>query len=132
LVKASEDVQSGRYYNKTLEQLDQISSVRDPGRPIPTEHEGDDEDEEEEVQEEGTDEVDERQEACEPSQARGDVVKGSAKSDRQQALEAEWGLYRSPAVSQQSPEEEDGDTDGGRNHDSPDVDDEDFMVSQEF
>lgn len=62
------------------------------------------------------------------SPARPDRKDGP-KTDRQQALEAEWGLYRSPVVSQQSPVEEEGDTDDERKHDSPDLDEEDFMVS---
>lgn len=124
VVKASEDVQQGRYYNETLEELDQSSLVRDRGVPRPADQEEEAEEEEEEPVE---DELDEPEEPEEDPRPRAEPEE--PKSGRQQALEAEWGLHRSPALSQQSPEEDDGDTDDGRNHDSPDLDEEDFVVS---
>lgn len=127
VVKASDEVQRSRHYNKTLEELDRVSLVRERGFSGPAEDEGAEEEEEEaEIPEDEAEESEEAVLSREESRIRDG---GGNKTDRQQALEAEWGLYRSPVVSQQSPEEEDGDTDDGRNHDSPDLDEEDFMVS---
>lgn len=57
-----------------------------------------------------------------------DMPQRDGKSDRQQAMEAEWGLYRSPALSQRSEEEEEAETDDERKRNSLDQDEEDFMV----
>lgn len=133
VTKASEDVQQGRHYNKTLEELDQNSLVRERG-DVGRSHEDDDdvgeeqEEEEEEERPQSGEEDEEKEEQAPPPDPEAEAKVGG-ESDRQQALEAEWGLYRSPAISQQSPEDDDGDTDDGRNHDSPDLDEEDFMVS---
>ena len=131
VTKASEDVQQGRHYNKTLEDLDRNLLIRYGGGASSTRDDDEEEEEEEggeKVHDEQVEQGVEEEEAAAPppSEVR---AKGGDKSERQQALEAEWGLYRSPAISQHSPEEDDGDTDDGRNHDSPDLDEEDFMVS---
>ena len=132
VAKASDEVQQGRHYDKTLEELDQRSLVRDRGGPIVSNHrdvaEGDGNEEEENEEEELPEDEPDHVGKLTASPARP-VRDEGPKTDRQHALEAEWGLYRSPAVSQQSPVEEEGDTDDERKHDSPDLDEEDFMVS---
>lgn len=86
-----------------------------------------DEAEEEEEEEELSIEDDGRHE--QPSTARADSDPSRPqKTDKQQAMEAEWGLYRSPMLSQKSEEEEDPETDDEHKRDSPDVDEEEFMV----
>lgn len=119
LVKASDKDQQGRYYDKSLEDIDSLLSARnhaDPSLVLP------EQDEEEELEEE--EEV-----TREPDLPASPIERGG-KSDRQQAMENEWGLYRNTTLSQKSEEDEEGDTDDERRRDSPDNDDEEeFMVS---
>lgn len=137
LTKPSEEVQQGRYYHKTLDQLDATTLVRDrSGHGLRHGAEGVDVEEEEEIAEEDEEPADE---ANEMRQGHDDMIVdegGSAgssaklqKTDRQQALEAEWGLYRSPVLSQKSEEEDASDTDNERKRDSPEIGDEEFVVS---
>jgi hypothetical protein len=125
LTKASEDDRQGRYYHKSLEELDKVSLVRDREGFAVLESRSSvaEEEEEEEMAEDfsGPDEqLAEMTEQQDPDRP--------PKTDRQQAMEAEWGLYRSPALSKNSEEEEDPETDEEHKRDSPDIDEEDFMV----
>lgn len=128
LTKASTDDQQGRYYHKTLDEIDNISLVRDRGGATSTQN-GSPGLEEEEEEEEAEMAADDIEQYNAPTDARDtESPAGPQKTDRQQAMEAEWGLYRSPVLSQKSDEDEDPETDDDRKHNSPDVDDEEFMV----
>lgn len=109
-----------------------MSVVRDRGtdQDIDEDEEEDEEDEEQEgiAQDENTAVEDIKQD--EQGNEGGQVVEAvPAKTGRQQALEAEWGLYRSPKLSQRSEEEDDEDTDNERRGVSHRSAEEDFMVS---
>jgi hypothetical protein len=115
LVYASDEDQQGRYYKKTLEEVDEISLVRDRGGPGGLH--GDQVDEEEEADEGGYDDDQaEEEDDQEDEPVRGDSkVKGdanrhekntqadSSKTEKSRTehqhllrLESEWGMYRSP------------------------------------
>jgi hypothetical protein len=126
LAKASETDQGGRYFNRSLDEIDSMSFVRDRGAGGPVDEE------DEEIEEEAEDPADEG-EAAQVAQGE-DVVSGimeagPPKTAGQQALEAEWGLYRSPKLSQRSEEDEEEDTDDERKGASHRLVEEDFMVS---
>jgi DNA ligase-4 len=128
LAKASETDQGGRYFNRTLEEIDQMSFVRDRGisQQIEEEEEEEEDGMEEDVKDEAEDVKPDEQLDNGPDTERD----GPAKTGRQQALEAEWGLYRSPQLSQRSEEEDDKDTDDERRGASHRSAEEDFMVSR--
>jgi hypothetical protein len=115
LAKASETAQAGSQYHRTLEQLD-AAIVRDQG-----------------IQEE----EEEEEESEEPPVAEPDVKEkkdeegardGPPKTDHQRAQEAEWGLYRSPQVSQNLDDEDEEETDDERRRDTLKSTEEDYMV----
>ncbi|WWD22515.1 hypothetical protein CI109_107008 [Kwoniella shandongensis] len=115
LVFASDEAQDDRYFNKTLEEIDGISLVRDR-----TGHEGDDEEEEEEEGDEyenGDRNGNDRSGADEPDDGHE-----LNKTQHQKEMEAEWGLHRSPGVAASAStsragsvkEESDTDSESGR------------------
>lgn len=124
MAKASETAQGGPHFEKTLEQFDQTTFVRDRGGRGQQEEQEEEEEDEEEYQEEtaatAEPDVKEEEEA---------VRDGPPKTDRQQALEAEWGLYRSPQLSQNVEDEDEEETDDERRRDTLKSTEEDFMVS---
>lgn len=115
-------MQDGRYFNKTLEELDQTSLVRDRGAGPSsgrqsTSLDGQEEEEDGEEEEYRDEYEDERAELASPeagSSSPGHRVRpspppaSSAKSSTQAKLEDEWGLYRdkSPTASQTTKGEE--------------------------
>ncbi|KAK8845565.1 hypothetical protein IAR55_006280 [Kwoniella newhampshirensis] len=83
LVYASEGAQGDRYFNKTLDEIDRLSLVRDR-----TGHEGDAENREEDDQD-----------GDKHSEAEGEGDEDNhdrSKTQHQREMEAEWGLHRSP------------------------------------
>ena len=128
MAKASETAQGGPHFEKTLEQIDQTTLVRDRGGQKREEQEEEEEDEEEE--EEDDEEYQEEPAAtAEPDIKEEEAVRdGPSKTDRQQALEAEWGLYRSPQLSQNVEDEDEEETDDERRRDTLKSTEEDFMV----
>ena len=87
MVYASESAKDGRYFHKTLLDLDQATLVRDRnGHPTSSYGSGDDEEDEED---QNVDEDDE------PVSALNKKAKGS-KTQRQTDLENEWGLSGQP------------------------------------
>lgn len=130
MAKASETAQGGPHFRKTLEQIDQTTFVRDRGGQQREEQEEEDEEEDEEEEEEDDEEYQEEPAAtAEPDIKEEEAVRdGPPKTDRQQALEAEWGLYRSPQLSQNVEEEDEEETDDERRRDTLKSTEEDFMV----
>lgn len=128
LLHASETDQEHRYYNKTLEEVDRLSLVRDrtgPQHDDARDQEGageDDAEEDEEAEEDGY--GDQTNEG--PVSARHDMAP-STKTRQQLDLEDEWGLTRSPARSDDYVSD-DGfvERDGGRS--VADHDDDEFSV----
>jgi hypothetical protein len=119
LAKASDTALGGPHFHKTLEQIDQTTLVRDRGGWDQRREPGEEEDEE--YQEEpAVPEIKEEEPARD----------GPPKTDRQQALEAEWGLYRSPQLSQNVEDEDEDETDDERRRDTLKSTEEDFMVCQ--
>jgi hypothetical protein len=109
-----------------LDEIDNMSFVRDRGAGGPV----DEEDEEiEEEEEDPADEGEAAQVAQDEEPVSGIIEDGPPKTAGQQALEAEWGLYRSPKLSQRSEEDEEEDTDDERKGASHPSVEEDFMVS---
>lgn len=95
LVYASEEAQEGRYYNKTLEQYDKISFVRDRTGETLFEEDGDADVEEEAMDDEDKDEIDmeEAREAKDRRMAREDLKeRESNRSLEQKKLQEAWGL----------------------------------------
>jgi DNA ligase-4 len=134
LAKASETDQGGRYYNRTLDEIDRMSLVRDRGRSRQAEEDVDEDEEEIEEEEEKEDKkLDIKDDKPKPElneKPDTDLVRETPKTDRQHALEAEWGLYRSPNPSQKVDDEDEEETDDERRKDtfrSTEVE-EDFMV----
>jgi hypothetical protein len=135
LAKASETDQGGRYYTRTLEEIDRMSLVRDRGRSMQAEEDVDEDEEEIEEEEEKEDKKldikDEKPKSELDEKPDTDFGREAPKTDRQNALEAEWGLYRSPNPSQKIDDEDEEETDDERRKDtfrSTEVE-EDFMVS---
>lgn len=122
LAKASETAQAGTQYNRTLEQLD-ASAERYPVDRVDPDEE-DEEYEDNEPSELEPDIKDEDHQVVE--EPRGDPPK----TDRQRGLEAEWGLYRSPQLSQNVDDEDEDETDDedGRRRDTLKSIEEDYMV----
>lgn len=140
MIHAGDNTVDGRYYNKTLEEYDKISLVRDrsgtKGRDKDGEVGADEEGEEEEVEEEeeeGEDEEYEEEFAPEEeeeeaddepgpssrSASKVDLVPQGKKTKEQIDLENEWGLYRD-----QSPDGESQATKGGEREEESDTEDE--------
>jgi len=121
LAKASETAQAGSQYNRTLEQLDASAERHPVDRVDPDEEDEEYEDEPNEPEPEIKDE--DHQVVEEP---RDDPPK----TDRQRGLEAEWGLYRSPQLSQNVDDEDEDETDDedGRRRDTLKSIEEDYMV----
>jgi hypothetical protein len=122
LVKASETAQAGSQFHRTLEQLDASVESR------PTERVDPDEEDEEYEDERNDPGPDIRDEAGDQAV---EVPRDDApKTDRQRGLEAEWGLYRSPQLSQNVDDEDEDDTDDeeGRRRDTLQSIEEDYMV----
>jgi hypothetical protein len=111
-----------------LDEIDSMSFVRDCGVGGAVDEE-DEEIEEEEEEEELADEGEAAQVAQGEDVVSGIIEDGPPKTAGQQALEAEWGLYRSPKLSQRSEEDEEEDTDDERKGASHRSVEEDFMVS---
>jgi hypothetical protein len=133
LAKASEAAQAGNQFYRTLEQLDasverQLDASVERHQIERTDVEG--EDEEEEGEEDGN----------EPAVNQPDIKENKAedkaprdalpKTAQQHALEAEWGLYRSPQLSQNVDDEDEEETDdeNERRRDTLKSPEEDFMV----
>jgi hypothetical protein len=123
LAKASETAQAGTQFKRTLEQLD-ASVERHPVDRLDPDEEN--EEYEDEPKEPEPDIKDEDQDQ---------VVEGARddppKTDRQRGLEAEWGLYRSPQLSQNVDDEDEDETDDeeGRRRDTLKSIEEDYMVT---
>ncbi|KGB77341.2 hypothetical protein CNBG_3179 [Cryptococcus deuterogattii R265] len=95
LVYASEEAQEGRYYNKTLEQYDKVSFVRDRTGETLFEEDGDADVEEEVMDDEDKDEIDmeEAREAKDRRMAKEDLKeRESNRSLEQKKLQEAWGL----------------------------------------
>jgi hypothetical protein len=122
LAKASDTAQAGTQFDRTLEQLD--ASVE----RHPTERVDPDEEDEEYEDEPNEPEPDIKDEDETIEGARDDPPK----TDRQRGLEAEWGLYRSPQLSQNVDDEDEDETDDeeGRRRDTLKSIEEDYMVCQ--
>ena len=114
LAKASETAQAGTQFNRTLEQLDASVERHPVDRIDPDEEDEEYEDDEPDVP--GLDIKDEDHQVVE--EPRDDPPK----TDRQRGLEAEWGLYRSPQLSQNVDDED------GRRRDTLKSIEEDYMV----
>jgi hypothetical protein len=122
LAKASDTAQAGTQFNRALEQLDASVERHPAERDDPDEEDEEFEDEPKEPEPDLKDE-DETTEG-----ARDDPPK----TDRQRGLEAEWGLYRSPQLSQNVDDEDEDETDDeeGRRRDTLKSIEEDYMVCQ--
>lgn len=111
LVFASEEAQDGRYYNKTLEQYDKVSFVRDRTGGALVDEDGDADVEDEIMDGEDKDEIDveESRESKNRRMAREDLKeKESNRTLQQKKLQEAWGLRSraSPGDSDSEPEEE--------------------------
>lgn len=133
LVHASESTQDGRYYSKTLAEYDQTSLVRDRGGKDGAADDDDGMEEEgAEPEEEYAEEFEDGDEAAGPAPPDPTIRSHrdtKDKTEAQQKLEAEWGLYRegsSDSASQttKGDREEESDTD-----DELDWNRRDFRVS---
>jgi hypothetical protein len=121
-VKASETAQAGTQFHRTLEQLDASVERHPIERADPDEE---DEEYEDDPNEPDTDVKDEDED-----QVVEDPRDDAPKTDRQRGLEAEWGLYRSPQLSQNVDDEDEDETDDeeGRRRDTLKSIEEDYMV----
>ena len=122
LAKASETAHAGPQFDRTLEQLDASVGQHPVDRIDPDEEDEEYEDEPNEPEPEIKDE--DQQVVEEP---RDDPPK----TDRQRGLEAEWGLYRSPQLSQNVDDEDEDETDDEdrRRRDTLKSIEEDHMVA---
>jgi hypothetical protein len=122
LAKASETAQAGTQFNRTLEQLDASVERHPTERVDPDEEDEEFEDEPKEPEPDLKDEDETIEGARDEPQ----------KTDRQRGLEAEWGLYRSPQLSQNVDDEDEDETDeeDGRRRDTLKSIEEDYMVYQ--
>lgn len=120
LAKASETAQAGSHFDETLEQLDASAERHGVDRIDPDEE---DEEYEDEPDEPGPDIKDE-----DPSAVVGEPRGDAPKTDRQRGMEAEWGLYRSPQLSQNVDDEDEDETDDERRRDTLKSTEEEYMV----
>ena len=120
LVQASKTAQASSQFDRTLEQLDASVDRHAVDRIDPDEE---DEEYEDEPDEPGPDIKDE-----DPSAVVGEPRGDAPKTDRQRGLEAEWGLYRSPQLSQNVDDEDEDETDDERRRDTLKSTEEEYMV----
>jgi len=120
LVKASETAQVSSQFERTLEQLDASIERYPSDRLDPDEEDEEYEDEPIELEPEIKDE--------DPSAGVGEPRSDAPKTDRQRGMEAEWGLYRSPQLSQNVDDEDEDETDDERRRDTFKSTEEDYMV----
>lgn len=116
-VYASEQDKGDRYYNKTLEEIDKVSLVRDrTGSGLRGEQGSDKDEEEEEVEEKEEDSEEE-----EPESPRE-----TAEASKQSAMAEAWGLDLAPRSSRRKvvQSDEEKDTDDERHDDEEYTDDE--------
>ena len=114
LIHASEEDQDGRYYKKTLTEIDDLSLVRDrigqdDFEPVEEVADGGDDEQELAEREDPTKEEDEQEEG-----EREEQPSHPPRSKKQLDMENEWGLHRSrPGSREESGEEdpEESDTD---------------------
>lgn len=131
LVHASAEAQDDRYYNKTLDEMDNLTLVRDRSGRGSRDEDNDDEQEEEQQgdKEEENEEADTRikkRKSRHSNDHHDDAVPGRdeaedeandrpepPKSDKQKELEDDWGLYRSrsPTGSESTKADEADETD---------------------
>jgi hypothetical protein len=124
LAKASETAQAGTQFDRTLEQLD-ASVDRHPTERV-------DPDEENEEYEDEPNDPEPDIKDDDTNQAVEAPRDDPPKTDRQRGLEAEWGLYRSPQLSQNVDEEDEDETDDedGRRRETLKSIEDDYMVTQ--
>lgn len=128
LAKASEAAQAGNQFYRTLGQLDASVERHQIER---TDGEDEDEQEEEEEEEEDGDAPAVNQSDIKEDKAEFEAPRDTLpKTAQQHALEAEWGLYRSPQLSQNVDDEDEEETDdeNERRRDTLKGIEDDYMV----